>query len=113
MDETKQVSEFSLAVLRCLGLGKASALTGKQLATLLGEKDTRRIRLAIIELIALHDDVIIGDARCGYYIAENTDEGAEACKRLMSYLKSTGYHHKILQKAVFKKLSGQMTLVKI
>lgn len=107
-----EVSGFALSVLRCLHVGKEGAFTGKQLATLLGEKDTRRIRLAIIELIEFHGDVIIGDAQCGYYIATTTDEGAEACERLMKTLKSLGHHHKILQRAVFKKLSGQMTLVR-
>lgn len=112
MEEIK-VSEFALAVLRCLCIGKSGALTGKQLATLLNEKDTRRIRLAIIELIEFHDEVIIGDAQCGYYIAENTNDGAEACERLMRTLKSLGHHYKILKRATFKKLSGQMTLVKV
>jgi hypothetical protein len=107
-----EVSEFALSVLKQLGTGKPNARSGKVLATLLGEKDTRRIRLAIIELIAFHDDVIIGDANCGYYIAESTNDGAEACERLMRTLKSLGYHHKILQKAVFKKLSGQLSLVR-
>jgi MinD superfamily P-loop ATPase len=107
-----EVSEFALSVLSQIKVGKENARSGKVLATLLNEKDTRRIRLAIIELIEFHNDVIIGDANYGYYIAENTDQGAEACKRLMRTLKSLGHHHQVLQKAVFKKLSGQLTLVK-
>lgn len=105
-----ELSEFNQSILNLLKIGKQNALSGKQLATLLGEKDTRKIRLAIIDLIEFHGDVIIGDARCGYYITENVNQGAEACDRLMSYLKSTGHHYKILKQAVFKKLSGQMEL---
>lgn len=107
-----EVSEFSLAVLRCLCVGKSGALSGKKLATLLGEKDTRHIRLAIIELIEFHDDVIIGDSTCGYYIAETTNQGVEACERIMRTLKSLGHHHQVLKRAIFKKLSGQMELTK-
>ena len=109
MDE-HTVSDFALSVLQQLRVGKSNARSGKVLATILGEKDTRRIRLAIIELIEFHGDVIIGDAQCGYYIAENVNQGVEACERLMKTLRSLGYHHKVLQRAVFKKLSGQMTL---
>ena len=112
MNDVKGVSEFALSVLKNLGTGKSNARSGKVLATILGEKDTRRIRLAIIELIEFHSDVIIGDAQYGYYIAETTDDGKDACERLMHYLKSTGHHHKVLQRAVFKKLSGQLTLVR-
>jgi hypothetical protein len=106
------MSDFSLEVLKHLGVGKSKALTGKQLAILLGVKDTRQIRLSIIEIIEFMGIPIIGDATCGYYIAETTNDGAEACERLMHYLKSTGHHYKVLKRAVFKKLSGQMTLVK-
>lgn len=113
MNEVHEVSEFSLSVLSQLGVDKLNARSGKQLAMLLGEKDTRRIRLAIIELIEFHGDVIIGDAKYGYYIAKDTNQGVEACERLMRTLKSLGHHHQILKRAIFKKLSGQMTLVKV
>jgi hypothetical protein len=106
------MSDFSLEVLKLLRIGKSGALTGKQLATLLGEKDTRQIRLALIELIEFKSIPIVGDATCGYFIAENVNQGVEAINRLTKTLKSTGHHRKVLERAVFKSLSGQMLMVK-
>jgi hypothetical protein len=112
MENEHVMSDFSLSVLKHLGVGKSKALTGKQLATLLGEKDTRQIRLAIIELIEFMGIPIVGDATCGYFIAETTNDGVEALDRLMKTLRSTGHHRKVLERAIFKSLSGQMLMVK-
>jgi hypothetical protein len=113
MKPVKEITDFDLAVLSCLGKkSEHPPRPGKTIKIMLNEKDTRRIRLSIIKLIAYHNDAIIGDARCGYFIAENINQGVEALNRLTKTLKSTGYHRKILQNAILKKLSGQMTLVK-
>jgi hypothetical protein len=110
----KEITEFDLAVLSQLNKKSVHPpRSGKELKILLNEKDTRRIRLSIIKLIEYHDDVIVGDAGCGYYIAETVDEGVAICNRLMKTLRSLGHHHNILRKAVQKKLSGQLTLVKV
>jgi hypothetical protein len=107
-----ELTGFDLAVLQQLGHGVSKALPGRLLAQRLHLRDTRQIRLAIIRLIEFHNQVIIGDSKHGYYIAETTDDGAEACERLMKTLRSIGHHHQVLKRAVFKKLSGQLSLVR-
>lgn len=100
--------DYKSLVLSKLRKGKAYPLKGQQLATLMGEKDTRKIRLAIQELIE-DGYPIIGSAKppYGYYIAENIQECQENLESLMSYIKMLARHHKFLQKATFKNFSGQ------
>ena len=108
----KEMTEIQAAVLNQLGTGKEKAVPGKILAQRLNMRDSRRIRMTIIDLISERGIVIIGDAKHGYYIADNMDDAAAACDRMMSYLKSAGYHYKVLRKAAHNKLSGQLTLVR-
>lgn len=100
--------DYKSLVLSKLRKGKAYSLTGKQLATLMGEKDTRKIRLAIQELIE-DGYPIIGSAKppYGYYIAENFHECQENLEALSSYLKMLGKHRRDLQKAMYRNFSGQ------
>lgn len=108
----KELTEIQAAVLSQLGTGKDKAVPGKLLAQRLGLRDSRRIRMAIIDLIDERGIVIIGDSKHGYYIADSMDDAAAACERMMSYLKSAGYHYKVLRRAAHNKLSGQLTLVR-
>ena len=94
--DTKQ--DLSKAVLENLKTGKSNALPGRLLAERLGERDTRRIRLAIQGLIE-QKYPIIGDATCGYFIAETDEECQECLEQLMSYLKMIARHHKYLLRA--------------
>ena len=97
---TETKAELKQRILLNLGKGKGSAVLGKVLAKRLSEKDTRYIRLAIIELIE-KGYPICGTARppYGYFIAENADECQECLDQLMSYLKMIALHHKHLLKA--------------
>jgi len=94
--DTKQ--DLSKAVLENLKRGKNAAVPGRVLADRLEERDTRRIRLAIQTLIE-QGYPIIGDASCGYFIAETDEECRECLDQLMSYLKMIGKHHKYLLRA--------------
>jgi len=94
--DTKQ--DLSKAVLENLKTGKSNALPGRLIAERLGEHDTRRIRLAIQDLIEQRYP-IIGDATCGYFIAETDEECRECLEQLMSYLKMIARHHKYLLRA--------------
>ena len=93
--ETKQ--DLSKAVLENLKTGKSNALPGRLLAERLGERDTRRIRLAIQDLIE-QGYPICGSPK-GYFIAETDEECRECLDQLMSYLKMIGRHHKYLLRA--------------
>ncbi|KKM95104.1 hypothetical protein LCGC14_1191420 [marine sediment metagenome] len=89
-----------------LNFGEAQAIPGKLLAARLDERDTRRIRLSIIQLI-VEGIPIIGDAGHGYYIAETREEAQKALKTLHHYLVMTGYHHKYLLRACAKLLKPE------
>lgn len=98
VSETKQ--DLRQVVLSNLQKGKHSAVSGKLLAKRLGERDTRQLRLAIIELIE-QGYPICGTAKPphGYYIAETPEECQECLDQLMSYLKMIAQHHKYLLRA--------------
>jgi len=107
--ETKQ--DLKIAVLSQLGTGKAHAIPGKLLAQRLNQRDTRHIRLAIIELIE-QGYPIIGDSAQGYFIAENHEEVKECLKRLKyGYGRMLYRHYKYLRIAGNKKFSGQLKLI--
>lgn len=94
--DTKE--DLADAVLRQLSKGKENAVSGKQLAQRLGERDTRYIRLAIIKLIE-SGKPICGISGTGYFIAETPEECQECLDRLMSYIKMLSNHHKYLLRA--------------
>ena len=107
--EKPHMESMKFAVLSQLGKGKANAVSGPNLAKRLGEKDTRHIRLAIIELIK-DGYPIIGGSSHGYFIAETAEECNDCLDTLLKYLKSTGYHRKILLRAAMGKFSGQIKM---
>jgi len=106
MLETMEALE--LAVYRNLSTGKCYAIKGKLLAERLGEKDTRKIRLAIMEIIKSGIPVVSGPT--GYFIAETPEECAECLEVLNSYIEMTSLHRKYLKFAAEKKFVGQMKL---
>ncbi len=114
MLETK--TDLKSEVIRHLHKGKQNALTGKILAQRLGEKDTRRIRLAIEDLIEQDKQPICfvtkkDNAPSGYFIAETPKE-VDECKRIIKY--SYGIklfkHYYALERAKQERFSGQMSL---
>ncbi len=91
--------ELKQDLLRSLNHGQDHAIPGNLLAQRLGERDTRRIRRAIIDLIIEDGVPIIGDSGRGYFIAETKEECKKCLETLMSYLKMVGRHHKYLLQA--------------
>jgi|TARA_R100001530_G_scaffold62107_1_gene44739 hypothetical protein len=105
-----EIDELKQAVLRNLSKGQAKALTGKQLQDRLGERDTRSIRLSIIDLIVQDGHAIIGDSK-GYYLAETKEECDIALDTLRnSYGMMLFRHYKYLKIARNKKFSGQLEM---
>lgn len=107
MIETK--ADLKTAVLQQLNTGKDKAIPGKLLAQRLGERDTRHIRLSIQELIR-EGTPIIGNAQCGYFIADNPEDVKECLKQLRSYGLMLFSHYSHLKKAGKKKFSGQLSM---
>lgn len=107
--ETK--TDLKYAVLLNLPTGRANAIKGEHLAQRLEERDIRKIRLCIQELIE-DGYPIIGSAKppYGYYIADNPQDCQENLAQLMSYIKMLARHHKFLLHASYKKFSGQMKM---
>ena len=103
----KSKAELKEMVRRELNFGEAQAIPGKLLAVRLEERDTRRIRLSIIDLIVTEKMAIVGDSAHGYYIAETREEAQKALKTLHHYLVMTGYHHKYLLRACAKLLKPE------
>lgn len=100
--------DFKAEVLRSLNRGKEYALKGKLLQSRMGETSTRRIRLAINELIEDGVPVVFCDK--GYYIAESPEECIEALKKLRSYGVMLFQHYKYLKKAAHSNFSGQIPM---
>ena len=107
--ETK--SDMKSAVLNQLKIGKSHAISGNLLSEILGERNTRHIRLAIQELI--EDGIpICGSAKkpAGYFIAETREECKENLELLRSYGKMLFRHYKFLKRASNRKFSGQLSM---
>lgn len=102
-------ADFKLQVLHSLKTGKENALSGKVLATRLGERDTRHIRLAIQDLIE-DGYPIVGLSSHGYFIADNVEDCKDNLTVLMNYIKMLARHHKFLLKATRKTFSGQLSM---
>jgi len=94
------------AVLSQLSTGKANALLGKLLKQRLELRDTRSVRLAMIDLI-VEDNIPIVFSDKGYYIAETPEECKEALVKLRKYGVMLFRHYKYLKIAGQKKFSGQ------
>lgn len=100
-------NNLKISILQTLKHGECNALTGKNLATILGEKGTRQIRLAIVELRhELHP--IIGGQK-GYFIAETIDELKNAENFLRSYIIDL-QHDLNDYEAIEEKFAGQLKL---
>lgn len=98
---------LKLSILRVLKHGEANAITGKYLAIILGEKGTRQIRLAIVELRHEFHPIIGGHK--GYYIAETLEEIQKARKYVLSYVYDLCIYLRDL-KYMAKNFSGQLKL---
>ncbi len=105
--------ELKQKLLRSLNNGRDHAIPGKLLAQRLEERDTRRIRLAIIDLIVEDGLPVIGDSAHGYYIAETKEECKKCLETLMSYLKMVGRHHKYLLRASQKLIKPEQMKLKL
>jgi len=69
--ETK--ADLKEALLHYLKYGEENAIPGPQLASILGLKDTRPMRITIIDLIS-EGTPVCGNAAHGYFIANSIDE---------------------------------------
>jgi hypothetical protein len=96
-------------VIHYLKTGRENALTGKQLATLCNEKDTRSIRLAIVDLVETQHIPILGTEK-GYYRAESLEECQKVQDTLHSYGISALEHEKYLGIAAREYFAGQLKL---
>ena len=75
-------------VLDALGRGRKNAVTGSDLALILGERDDRKIRLLIRELIAEGVPVASSVAEpMGFYIVQNENEAAAYIRVLKERIK--------------------------
>jgi gamma-glutamylcyclotransferase (GGCT)/AIG2-like uncharacterized protein YtfP len=105
--QTPPKTELQNAILSHLRYGEENARTGKTLATILGEKDTRHIREEIVEL--RHQFYpIMGNGK-GYFMAKSLDEIKEAKKYNLSYIKSLCIYQRDLNN-IEKYYNGQMPM---
>ena len=99
-----------LTVLQ-LHRGKARAITGKDLARVMGELDDRRIRKEIRELIADgHPIASSTESPYGYFIAETPEEVDQYLKQLKSRLVKDAYRRRDFKKAASKALNKEKQL---
>lgn len=102
-------NDFKAAVLHQLSTGQEHALTGNLLKQRLQQRDTRKSRLAMIDLI-VEDGIPIVFSDKGYYIAESQEECQEALKKLRKYGVMLFRHYKYLKLASRARFSGQLSL---
>lgn len=89
------------AVLERLGWGRRNATRGKDLAYALGERDDRKIRLMIRELIS--EGVPVASAvsqPMGFYIVANEHEAADYIRVLKERIKEDTARLRDFEKAV-------------
>src|SRR4030042_4005918 len=88
--------------------GKTRAITGKELAQILGEPNDRMIRKEIRELIADgHPIASSTEKPCGYFMAETPEEVDQYLKQLKSRLVKDAYRRRDFKKAAAKALSKE------
>ena len=91
--------------------GKARAITGKDLAQLLGEPDDRMIRREIRELIAEGYPIASSTEKpYGYFMADTPEEAAQYLKQLKSRLVEDAYRRRDFKKAAARALSKEKQL---
>lgn len=101
-----------LTVLQ-LHRGKARAITGKELAQVMGEPDDRRIRKEIRGLIAEgHPIAASTEKPHGYFMAETPQEVEQYLKQLKGRLVEDAYRRRDFKKAA-KALNKEKQLVLI
>lgn len=92
--------DLKQAVLSQLNKGKEKALRGETLCQRLGQKDSRKIRLLIQELIADGQPICsTPHPPYGYFLAETPEEVKEALIVLRSYGKMIFLHYRDLKRA--------------
>jgi len=100
-------------VLRILRLhrGKANAITGKELAQLLGEPNDRLIRKEIRELIAQGYPIASRTEKpYGYYLVESSAEAEHYLKSLKGRLVEDAYRRRDFKKAYSSAFSKETQL---
>jgi len=85
-------AELKQEVRSLLRYGKENAQTGSKLATVLGFKDDRPVRLAIRDLIA--EGLPVAASGNGYFIASSLDEATEYMRNLKSRLVNDAYRRR-------------------
>ena len=108
--------DLKAEILRHLPHGKATAITGKALASLCGERGTRFLRSSIRELI--NEGNLIGlslnGKSGGYYFIETPDELEECLVTLRNYCVQAALHRRDLKRnglvSLYKRY-GQLSLV--
>ena len=85
-------SELKQEVKTLLRTGKEKARIGSEMATVLGFKDDRPIRLAIRELIA--EGLPVAASGKGYFIASSIDEATEYMRNLKGRLVEDAYRRR-------------------
>lgn len=88
-------------VLDALRRGRSNAITGSELARILGERDDRKIRVLIRELIAEGVPIASSVAEpMGYFIVANEYEAADYIRVLKERIKEDSARLKDFEKAV-------------
>lgn len=94
--------------------GKARAITGKELARIMGEPGDRMIRREIRELIAEgHPIASSTEKPYGYFMADTPEEVEEYLGQLKGRLVEDAYRRRDFKKAAAKALSKEKQLALI
>ena len=91
--------------------GKARAITGKELAQVMGETDDRLIRKEIRELIAEgHPIASSTEKPYGYFTVSTSEEAEQYLRQLKSRLVEDAYRRRDFKKAAAKALNNEKQL---
>lgn len=94
-----------------LSRGKAKAVTGKDLARIMGEPNDRLIRKEIRELIAQGYPIASSTEQpYGYFMVDTPEEAEQYLKQLKSRLVEDAYRRRDFKKAAAKALSKEKQL---
>jgi hypothetical protein len=96
--------------------GKENAIKGKELSRLLGQKDTRKIRLIIKDELVKEGYAICSTPHepYGYFLATSYDEVKEALGIIRNgYAKSLFIYYRNLKNAGYNTFSGQIPMFKM
>lgn len=92
---------FKKTILESLRFGKRSAIKGSELARVLGERDDRRVRVAIRELIAEGKPIASSVTEpMGYFIVSNEFEAVDYIRVLNERIKEDTSRLEDFKKAV-------------